>query len=451
MLLDAGRAFAAMPAAEPWEARPGPAWVELTRAAGLGADAPDGDGGGFHPGWWASEPPGPPPEAPPIWDLDGVPTVSWPPGAWEVGEVGFHDDLPFALPPLAPEPEVLHDTPATATPIDPDAAGAVGGVLGPAERVDYYKLEAREHGYRLAFGNLGPGGKGGQRIWLLDGHGRMLTSLVMPSGKGVVTVDVRRLQPPGEPLYIGIAHDDAATGLAEVTPYWVLVEAVGRSGDGAGAVRSDFDGGVTAGGPGRGQGAPARPSGASSLPGAVAAGASEAVIAGAPLGLATGPLPRLATGLGRGLLAPAFSLAALGPDEGPALDVPAQAFDAEAEGGDRLAHGSARPDPGPLIALGGSRLPLLAAASLGTPAAPFPTAPEAGGRARAEAAVPTELAEARDDERRAARRLPAGLGLATVLAVSLILPDFAASRPGGFLRRRLGLVGAGGGGRRPAS
>jgi hypothetical protein len=461
MLLDAGRAFAAIPAAPSWAA---PALVlppDRPRPDAAEADAVADPGGAFRMvapiefddgfGW---EPPGPGFEP---WEPTGLPepmtegfaTVDWPPGPWEVGAVEVFDDLPFTLPPLQFEPEGPHGTWESASPIDLDGGGAIGGAIGPAEQVDFYKLEGGDALYRLAFGNREADAKGGHLIWLLDGRGRMLTSLVMPAGKSVITVDMRFLQTPGEPLYIGIARD-ATQGMAEVAPYWVFVEPVGRSAEGTTAGGAGAAGGdPLAFGAERGQGGASRTSGASRSGVAMAVAASEAAITGGTTGLATGPLPRLATGMGRGLFAPAFQLGLVDPDEGPAIDLPAQAIGAGADGRAGTGSGDGETaDPGPVVALPGSRLPLLAAAHLGVPEVPTRLiVPDGGVRSEGGAeAAPAELAADRAEPRRF-RRLPAGLGLATVLAVSLVLPDFAATRPGMFLRRRLGL--AAGGGRRP--
>lgn len=384
--------------------------------------------------------PGPVPGALPE---EGGPTVVGPIGAWEIDAIEWYDDLPFELPPMGAESTQPDDSLATAMPIVTTGPVALVGTLSPADQVDYYKIDGKEVVYQLAFGNAQASARGGQRIILLDRHGRSLHSLVMPSGKGVLALDLRQIQAPGEPLYIGIAREGdggAAAGSegAAAETYWMFVRTPARESGGDGSSWYDFAAEFAGQDSGRVGEASESSSDTETETVEVTVAAEELVTVPNAVGLPTGPLPRLAAGFNRGLLAPSFDVGWVSPAEGLALDLPAQALE-----GDSLAAESGV-DPGPLVAVRGARSPLLAAAYLSPPSPPsIPSEVDAGGGGASEVAADPVDVEA-EVEAKPSRRLPAGLGLATVLAVSLLLPDFMAIRPVATLRRRLGL-GTGGG------
>ncbi len=388
-----------------------------------------------------------------------VATVNGQVGAWEVGSVGLYDDLPFELPPLGAETAELDDSLETAMPIDPAGPVAIKGSLDTSDHVDYFKIDHTEGIYLLAFGNTEPSARGGQRIVLIDQHGQTIHTLMMPSGKGVVTVDLRPLQPAGEPLYVGISRglesENASAGASmksdagsdspapvESESYWMFVRTQKRVEEGSGSSWYDNVSSWTSAEFDRGREESERSEETADVPASIIVAASETITASTATGLPTGPLPRLAAGANRGLLASSFVLGRVSPIEGLALDLPAQAL--EGDSGEPATDGDR--NPGPLVAVRGMNLPLLAAANLSTPAPPVAVAENGGGGEEdLQAAADRTKAEV---EAKPSRRLPVGLGLATVLAVSLMLPDFAALRPGGFARRRLGL-GVGGGGHGP--
>jgi hypothetical protein len=391
---------------------------------------------------------------------------------WVVEAIDYQDQGSPApwLGDLGAEWDVPHPTFDLAQPLVGAAPAMIGGVVRPGEGPDFFHIPDGTAKYRVSVLTTDPDSRMADRLYLYDEAGRLVGEWTLPWSAAGMSIELR----PSDfedalGLYVGIGPAEDATEKHPEESYVLQIEPIAwdtssdepPSPSGGSDPEPDTPVGapVLVPGPGpqgeavggsRGPAMPEDPAPPADI-------AAESVTI--PQGATPGPLPALEAAPFGGVFASGDPLPVLGDDRGASVDLTLIDLPAGSSsiGSEEEATGPIEAEHGMVEVADDGRLPHVAASLPRAPADPEAldrvidilasqdAAPIEGEVVAIAAAAPCSGGEKDVQERR--RALPAAIGLATALAVTMALPDLVPQRyefrPSGrlpaWLRRLLGL------------